>query len=423
MARIETNESGHIMREDANGGAPTYYGDKHAREVINEMDNENKVRDREIGALLQGGGISSVTLEGNSNPIVVVGNPGVGKRYAANMGGYLWFKKDGVWYAAKLDPSTWGKFEDGTVVTAAIENACETMVKVPDCYIKGSGKTLFFGGETNFAGSHKLGSPNWVGAYQMSVDGNGKGHSRPNTTPAHSKTMTEFWNCAQALDANAGLANYQFFQLINALFQVCYGNLNSQEVIGPGFQMSNWQACRDIAMGLTKSLGDGSGKVLYNDSTVGDQFPVKLFGFEDLWGKLWEFRPGIRFFMDGDTRKAVIYEGNVVSNTAAGRTISGMLQSASGTYANAMELGEYWDMICKTAGGSDTTYYCDGYWAATGGELLRVGGGADSLARCGLSCAASHYAFSASGPSIGARLAFYGNPTIVTGAQLAELMA
>lgn len=368
-------------------------------------------------------GPASLTLEKTSNPEFTVINKGTGMRYADNMGGYMFFIKDGTVYAAKLDTSAWDKFADGTQVTTAIENACETMVHVPDCYVRGSNKTLQFGGETQYSGMHKIGSPNWVGAYLMSVDGNGKGHSRPNTTPAHSKTMSAFWDCAQLLGQDFGLANYQFHQLINALFQVCFGNLDSQTIIGPGFQHSNWTACRDVNMGLTRSIGDGSGKVYYNDATIGDQFPVKLFGFEDLWGKLWEFRPGIRFYMEGSVRKAVIYEGNVVSNTASGRVISDLLQSASGTYANQMELGEYWDMIAHAAGGSETTYYCDGYWAATAGELLSVGGNANVLAQCGLSCAHSAYAFSGSFTHFGARLAFYGNPTIVSGAELAELMA
>ena len=126
--------------------------------------------------------------------------------------------------------------------------------------------------------------------------------------------------------------------------------------------------------------------------------------------------------MDGSTRKAVIYDGNIVSNTATGRTVSNVLQSASGTYANKMELGEYWDMICQEAGGSDTMYYCDGYWAATGGELLFVGGNASSLAPCGLSYSHSYNAFSHSNSDLGSRLAFYGNPTIVSGAELAAMI-
>ena len=116
-------------------------------------------------------------------------------------------------------------------------------------------------------------------------------------------------------------------------------------------------------------LGDGSGKVLYNDATLGNQYPVKLFGFEDLWGKLWEFRPGIRFYMDGDTRYAVVYSGNQVSNTANGRKFT-IPSSANGEFITRKTLGAYWDAFPQAVGGGDSTYYCDGFWASTSGELL-----------------------------------------------------
>ena len=162
----------------------------------------------------------------------------------------------------------------------------------------------------------------------------------------------------------------------------------------------------------------------YTDTTIGDQYPVKLFGFEDLWGKLWEFRPGIRFYMDDDVRKAVVYSGNQVSNTATGRELVCSVQSASGAYVKSMECGEYWDMIAQNVtGGGSTTYYCDGYWAATTGQLLYVGGYAYYGAQCGLAFASSNPAFSYSSTSAGARLAFYGEPEIVSGAQLVALTA
>ena len=170
-------------------------------------------------------------------------------------------------------------------------------------------------------------------------------------------------------------------------------------------------------MGKCISLGDGSGKVLYNDATLGNQYPVKLFGFEDLWGKLWEFRPGIRFYMDGDTRYAVVYSGNQVSNTANGRKFT-IPSSANGEYITRKTLGAYWDAFPQAVGGGDSTYYCDGFWASTSGELLRVGGAASNGSLCGLSCAYSADGFSNSWTNIGARLAFYGNPIIVSGSEL-----
>ena len=388
-------------------------------EATPEEVNNSAIPSTVVGALA-----SSFTLEQNSNPAFVVNNRGAAELYQSQMGGYAFFIKDGKVYAAKLNGADWTKFADGTAFTTALEQVCETMVHVPDCHFKGEGKTLHFGGTVPIDGGKVFDSPHWVGAYKISYDANNKAHSRPDVTPKHSQTMSQFWAAAQLLGSEWGLANYGFHCLINALFQARYGNLNSQSVIGAGFQTSSWEAARDVPMGLLKHLGDGSGNVYYTDTTIGDQYPVKLFGFEDLWGKLWEFRPGIRFYMDDDVRKAVVYSGNQVSNTATGREFVCSVQSASGAYVKSMECGEFWDMIAQNVtGGASTTYYCDGYYAATTGQLLFVGGYASYGAQCGLAFAASSYAFSLSYSSFGARLAFYGEPEIVSGAQLVALTA
>ena len=357
----------------------------------------------------------TITLEQSSNPKFALPTPFMADMYQRAMGGYMMKVVNGKAYAAKLAPSNWEFFADGTKVDNAAKY--ETMVHVPDCHFKADNKTLQFGGLFPISGGKIFESPNWVGAYKISYDGNSVAHSRPNVTPKHTQTMSQFFAAAQKLGSNFGLANYGFQCLIEALYQVSFGNLNSQSVIGSGFQHSNWEACRDVPMGKCISLGDGSGKVLYNDATLGNQYPVKLFGFEDLWGKLWEFRPGIRFYMDGDTRYAVVYSGNQVSNTANGRKFT-IPSSAGGEYITRKTLGAYWDAFPQAVGGGDSTYYCDGFWASTSGELLYVGGRASYGSLCGLSSASSGDGFSISWASIGARLAFYGNPTIVSGSEL-----
>ena len=365
--------------------------------------------------------VSNFTLEGSSSPTFTVNNQGAAAQYINRMGGYLFLVKNGNVYAAKLNPSNWGKFADGTVVTSAIKEATECMIHVPDCHYLGNGATLQFGGMTPINGGHVFASPHWVGAYQMSTGG----HSRAGVGSVHSKTMTAFWQDAQAIHADFGLANYQFHCLINALYQARYGNLNSESFLSNGNARSSasWDAYRDLAHGMADSLGDGTGCVTATDRANVTRYVTKLFGFEDMFGKLWEFRPGIRFYMSGSVRHAVVYEGNVVSNTAEGRDISGVLSSASGQYATQMELGEYWDMLPKAVGGSETTYYCDGYWAATGGQLLLVGGYAYIGSLCGLSSANSNIAFSITYDIIGARLAFYSEPEIVSGAELLSMLA
>ena len=359
---------------------------------------------------------STYTLEQNSNVAFDVSSNWAAYMYTSYMKGYLFRVVAGNVYAAMLNDS-WDAFADGTAIDDITKY--ETMVRVPKCHFKGEGTKMTFGGLNPVAGGHTFDSPEWVGAYMMYVENN-VGHSRPNVAPTHTKKMTEFWAAAQQLGSNFGLANYQFQCLINAVYQAYYGNLDSQAVIGSGFQHSNLEACRDVPMGKCISLGNGSGKVLYEDTTLGKQYSVKLFGFEDLWGKLWEFRPGIRFYMDGDTKKAVVYSGNQVSNTASGREFV-CLADASGEYCTKMTLGEFWDMIPQAVGGSSSTYYADGEWFTTIGEMLMTGACAIENSRCGVAAFKSNSSFSLSSDRVSARLAFYGTPIIVDGSKLVAM--
>lgn len=400
-------------------------------EEVSKIKIENQYQEKRLNALDQtissaiGTLPATFTLEASSDPAFEVTNQDAAKLYISNMGGYLFYNgnTDGKVYAAKLNHLTWDKFADGTPVTAAIEAKTETMVHVPDCHFKASEKTMNFGGVVPVAGGHTFGSPHWVGAYLGHI-ADGALHSRPNVAPSHSQTMSAFWNYAQATHANKeyGLANYQFHCLINALYQARYGNLNSQEVIGTGWQSSSMEAARDVPMGLTKNLGDGTGKVYYNNSTLGDQYPVKLFGLEDLWGKMWQFCLNIRFETRDGVRYAIVYDGNQVSNTATGREFVTTVQNSNGEYVKSMKLGEYWDIISESVDGSETTYYCDGYWDSANGELLRVGGSCSFGSRCGLSSMVSYDGFSGAETQIGARLAYWGEPIIVSGAQLVAMM-
>lgn len=357
----------------------------------------------------------TITLEQSSNPKFTLPTPFMADMYQRAMGGYMMKVVNGKAYAAKLDASTWEFFADGTKVDDA--SKYETMVHVPDCHFKAENKTLQFGGLFPISGGKTFDSPNWVGAYEMYVDENNVGHSRPGVAPSVSLTMSAFWDCAQKLGSNFGLTNYGFQCLIEALYQVSFGDLDCQSVIGSGFQHSNWEACRDVPMGKCISLGDGSGKVLYSDATLGNQYPVKLFGFEDLWGKIMEFRPGIRFYRDGETMYAVVYSGNRVSNTADGRKFT-VPSSVGGKFITRKTLGAYWDAFPQAAGGSDSTYYCDAFSTSTDGEMLRVGGCSINESECGLSYMDSSDHFYGIWRRLGARLAYYGNPTIVSGSQL-----
>ena len=171
--------------------------------------------------------------------------------------------------------------------------------------------------------------------------------------------------------------------------------------------------------GTTAALGDATGSMQYLNTQF---FMCKLFGIEDLAGSTWEFRPNIRF----TSSQCIVYDGNIVSNDAAGRTFARTLTSASAAYTTKMELGEYCDFIPKAVGGSSGNYYCDGTWASASGRVLLVGGDANNGVICGCSAAFSRDAFDVAGSSFGSRLAFKGDIAdyeLVDGATLAALNA
>ena len=265
----------------------------------------------------------------------------------------------------------------------------------------------------------------WIGVYKGSVVSNVL-VSRPNLTTTQSQTMSSFWTYAQNNNvnnpvSNYGLVNYFDHCKINALHLAKFGNSDSSQTMGPGLQDAG-QNYWAHTTGYTVTLGEGTGSMPYGTTAYKMN---KLFGIEDLAGSTWEFRPNIRF----DTRgtRAVVYEGNQVSNTATGRTFT-KLNNASQAYVTHMVLGTYFDLIPTTVGGTSATYWCDGTWASTSGEILLVGGDSNNGSIAGLSCTASDSAFSDSATHLGARLSFVGdvndqaNPyTLVTGAYLASL--
>lgn len=364
--------------------------------------------------------VTRFTLQTQANPAFIVYNPTALDSYMDKVGGYAVADVNGTTFAAKLDKKTWSKFADGTPVTDP--SKFETMVHMPRLYFKANGASIQLS-PVERPDFRYFESPEWVGAYKLSFDGQ-LPHSCPGVAPQRGKTMTQFWDEAQLLGEDWGLANYQFHCQINTLFQARFGNLNSQEVIGTGFQTNDWEAARDVPMGLLVGLGDGSGKVLYQSDVLGIQYPVKLFGFEDLWGKLLEFRSGIRFEMRDNVRYAIVYPGNIVSNNAEGRDFLCAVQQASGSFVKNMELGIFWDLIARNVSdGSPSTYYCDSFYASNAGQLIVVGGNANQGLSCGISYISSTGVYTQSASSISARLAFYGSPTIIPGAEFVQLLA
>lgn len=85
----------------------------------------------------------------------------------------------------------------------------------------------------------------------------------------------------------------------------------------------------------------------------------------------------------------------------------------------SLVLGDFFDIMPKNVGGDNSAnYYCDYSWASSTGQLLLFGGNAWDALSCGSFSVASNNGFGNRNALFGVRLAFYGNPTYVNGADL-----
>lgn len=318
---------------------------------------------------------------------------------------------------ARLSETDSNTFEDGTHWNGAFGNAFRYL---PQIYILRD-KDYADAGTKYWVSDEPIGDAeplpeSWIGMYKGAVV-SGELRSMPNVMTTERMTMSNFWAAAQKIGTNYGLVNYFDHQKLNALHLVKFGDMNSDNTVGIGLRDAG-QNYYNHRTGTTAALGNGTGNAPY----LSTQFDmVRLFGIEDLFGTTWEFRPNIRF----DGGNAIVYDGNIVSNTAEGKRVFGRLQTASQAYVKNMALGDNFDLIpINASGGSATTYWCDGTWAVSTGQLLFVGGASADGSVCGLSCPNSNNVFSHSNAPVGARLAFKGDISdyeLVSGAELAAL--
>ena len=373
-------------------------------------------RDRTIIKIYQylSNQISGAVLE-QSNPVqwTTFGDEQVVNSILGTYGTYVIDEENKKY--AKLDPTDHTYFEDGSVWDGSYGNSFRRIPEV--FYLVGkddnNNNTLQISSQD--IGGHSWPEA-WIGTYKGSISGN-KLRSVPGVSTTQNMTITAFWNAAQGNGVNYGLVNYFNHCMLLALHYTKFGTSQSETTMGPGLQNAGNGYYTHIT-GYCKGLGDGTGSSSYGGSPTLTM--NKLFGIEDLAGSTWEFRPNIRFSDSGSI--ATVYEGNIVSNTASGRTFQ-KLSSASQAYITKMALGEYCDFIPTAVGGTNATYYCDGTWASNG-ELFHVGGRSDNGSLCGLSASNSYFAFSSSDAAVGARLAFCGDIsqyTLVSGTELNSL--
>ena len=284
-------------------------------------------------------------------------------------GEYPVMLKNGV-EGKKLNPNDYTKHTDGTTADITSGNEGDVMVAFPIKGLKISTDsnnviTVSMTDNPNAESdgfkyyAHSRGSSKkekfYIGAYLGYKDDNDRLRSLSGKTITDTGTIGAFRTYARnnspASDGNGGSGYdmWSFFPLtfIQAMYCLKYKNLNSQAVVGKG-----------ITSGSVQNTGGTETNGLnYGDTTSGTTH-VKCFGIEDLWGNYYLFLDGV--VTDSSRNALTATQG--FNDTGSGYTNQGLAsQSTYNSYpwktkiCGTSEKG----FIIYTAGGSDTTYWCD----------------------------------------------------------------
>lgn len=276
-----------------------------------------------------------------------------------------------------------------------------------------------------------------VGKFKATIYG-GALRSITNLQPAHSRTINDFWNYAQARSKNHGLANLDFRNHLLFHMMSKYGYRDSQNckssdgtlVWGAGLDgTESGDATGEMAIntGATLSLGKYDGKVAVTTSNGNTCHSVNVDGFENPWGQYWEIVGGlcsvgtdVYFWrsnvMPTGTPTAASFDNidHVVLRRATTDNYWSMNVISS-------EIGQGTYMITRERGSG--IYYGDYYFYLESGNIWMFGGNSSGHQNCGLAYETSGKAWSSFHSSFSTRLAYYGDVNKVSSARLAELIA
>ena len=317
----------------------------------------------------------------------------------------------------KIIPLTYGRIQTVQIGASTLHRLWLSLIPLPNGYII----------PQQVVGKFKAG--NVSGAMR----------SLPNMTPDNTKTVNEFWNCAQKRSKNQGLANLDFRNALLFYMMSKYGYRDSQNckgtdgtpVWGVGFDGTESTGSNKLAAqlyiktGHTLSLGKHDGKVAVTDNNGTTVHVVNVNGFENPWGQYFEMVQGLcSVGTDVYHWRSNVMPTGIPTAASFEHIDHVVLQRATSdgvTLMNiiASEQGQGCYMIPK-AKVSDISYG-DYYWYGASGQLWLWGGASHNGANCGLASADSGSGWADSFANVSARLAYYGDINKVSSARLAEL--
>lgn len=235
--------------------------------------------------------------------------------------------------------------------------------------------------------------------------------------PTASTTMDQEMTYAKANGTGWNITCWADENLVAMLGILVMGRLNCAMAIGYN--------CGSSSSALTHNIGTANKKGMFFGHYTTSAYATKFFGMENWWGHRWRRCVGLitkdykvfvkmtKTIVDGSTVQNYNSDGSGYIDTGitipSGMSSSYFVDVAASKYGFAIPtaLTKY-KGDTGTAGGSSTTYYCDGAWSAAGTMACFSGGGVHDGVASGLFAFYVSYAPSYAHWAIGASLSYKG---------------
>ena len=216
-----------------------------------------------------------------------------------------------------------------------------------------------------------------IGKYKASLSADGtKLESKTGKAPLVEKNIVEFRDLAKANGAGYQIMDIHAVDVIQTLFRVEFGTMNSQSV-HPGL----------IGVGTAVNTG-GTDAVTASSGAMGTSgaFQFKYRGIEDPWGNVYEWIDGINInnLQSWVCENAEDYMSNVFAEPY--KKLAYVNHNENG-WVTEMGFDQNYPFaeFPIAIGGSASTYYADHYYQSTGQRVARLGGTWSNGSYAGLS--------------------------------------
>lgn len=244
----------------------------------------------------------------------------------------------------------------------------------------------------------------YIGVYKGHCSGN-KAYSSSGKAVTVSQTIDTFRTWCRARGAGYQQRTYGSLKLMQCLFIISHGTLNSQAAVGMGYVKSDHTA--GVATGGTNAYGADSEIIrTTNPAYMTDQnHQVKCLNLEDFWGNYWEFVDGLTSDANRNVMTCDIAKNFVTNGTGYKNNGNGGVTANIANYMKLPQGGSDAGFTARDVSGSDSTYFCD-YAPLYASCLAIFGGHWNHAAYAGAFPLDVTNAFSLSHANVGCRLMF-----------------